>query len=165
MGHGEGWQYLRVGRYLERASATAWLVDLYFSHGSVPPNPVECVGLLRSCSALESYCRCYTADLRPERIAEFLLLNQEFPRSVRFAAARVESALRTIAQLTSRGAGGRAERLAGRLHASLDYGQVDEILSEDPHTFLEGIGRHCAEIHVAAYQSYITYPIESALPT
>jgi len=57
-----------------------------------------------------------------------------------------------------------AERLAGRLHASLDYGQVDEILSEDPHTYLDGIGRYCTQIHAAAYQSYISYPIESALP-
>ena len=60
--------------------------------------------------------------------------------------------------------GGRAERLAGRLHASLDYGQVDEILDDDPHAYLDGIGRQCAQIHTAAYQSYITYPIESALP-
>ena len=110
------------------------------------------------------YCRCYTADLKPERIAEFLLLNSESPRSVRFSAARVESALRTIAQLTSRGSGGRAERLAGRLQASLDYGQVDEILSEDPHTYLQGIGRSCAQIHAAAHQTYVSYPIESALP-
>ena len=124
----------------------------------------EWLGLLRSCSALESYCRHYTADLRPERIAEFLLLNSEFPRSVRFAAARVESALRAIASLTTGGAGGRAERLAGRLHASLDYGQVDEILSEDPHVYLETISRYCAQIHGAVYQGYITYPIESALP-
>ncbi len=79
--------------------------------------------------------------LRPERVAEFLLLNPEFPRSVRFAAARVESALRAVAQLAGRTSGGRAERLAGRLHASLDYGQVDEILNEDPHAYLEGVGR------------------------
>ena len=83
---------------------------------------------------------------------------------MRFAAARVESALRTIAVLTARGAGGRAERMAGRLHASLDYGQVDEILSEDPHVYLETIGRHCSQIHAAVYQSYVMYPIESALP-
>lgn len=165
MGHGEGWQYLQAGRFLERAAATAALVDLHFRPGStLPPDDVEWVGLLRSCSALEPYCRCYTADLRPERIAEFLLLNAECPRSVRFAAARVESALRAIAQLTGRGAGGRAERLSGRLHASLDYGQVDEILNEDPHGYLEGIGRYCAQIHAAAYQSYVMYPIESALP-
>ena len=152
------------------ADVTAALVDLHFNAsqadaGSIlPANHVEWVGLLRSCSALEAYCRCYTADLRPERIAEFLLLNSEFPRSVRFAAARVEAALRTIAQLTGRSVGGRAERLAGRLHASLDYGQVDEILSDDPHAYLEGISRHCRQIHTAIAQSYIMYPIESALP-
>ena len=101
---------------------------------------------------------------RRERIAEFLLLNPEFPRSVRFAAAGVESALRSISQMTARGAGGRPERLAGRLHASLDYGQVDEILSDDPHAYLEGIERHCAQIHAALHQSYIGYPIEEALP-
>jgi len=165
MGHGEGWQYLQVGRFLERAAETAAVVDLHFARGSMlPSDHLEWVGLLRSCSALEAYCRCYTADLGPERIAEFLLLNSEFPRSVRFAAARVESALRAIAHLTGRGAGGRAERLAGRLHASLDYGQVDEILSDDPHTYLAAIGFSCAQVHAAAYQSYIMCPIESAIP-
>ena len=165
MGHGEGWQYLQVGRFLERAGATAALVDLHFGGGHpLPASHAEWVGLLRSCAALEAYTRCYTADLRSERIAEFLLLNPQFPRSVRFAAARVESALKTIAILTARGAGGRPERMAGRLHASLDYGQVDEILNEDPHVYLEAISRHCAQIHAAVYQSYVMYPIESALP-
>jgi uncharacterized alpha-E superfamily protein len=83
---------------------------------------------------------------------------------VRFAAARIESALRAIAVLTARGAGGRAERMAGRLHASLDFGQVDEILNEDPHAYLDTIGRHCAQIHASVYQSYVMYPIEAALP-
>jgi uncharacterized alpha-E superfamily protein len=164
MGHGEGWQFLQVGRHIERAGVTAALVGLHFKTGSpAGVSPMEWLGLLRSCAALEAYCRCYTADLRPRRIIEFLLLNVEFPRSVRFAAARVESGLRTIAQLAGRGAGGRAERLAGRLHASLDYGQVDEIL-DDPHEYLDGIARHAAQIHSAIYQSYVMYPIESALP-
>ena len=166
MGHGEGWQFLQLGRFLERAGATAGLVDVYYSGAGplLPKSHTEWAGLLRSCTALEAYCRCYTADLRPERIAEFLLLNSEFPRSVRFAAERVEASLNAIAILTARGSGGRAERMAGRLHASLDYGQVDEILSEDPHVYLETVGRHCAQIHAAVYQSYVRYPIESALP-
>jgi uncharacterized alpha-E superfamily protein len=165
MTHGEGWQYLQFGRYLERAAATSALVDLYFRDASrLPANQMEWVGLLRSCSALEGYCRYYTATLKPDLIAEFLLLNPEFPRSVRFSAACVESALRTMAQFAGRPTGGRAERLAGRLHASLDYGQVDEILSDDPHVYLESVGRYCAQIHAAVHQSYVMYPIESALP-
>lgn len=172
MGHGEGWQYLQAGRFLERAASTAALLALHFRAGPLGDpdarariDPAECVGLLRSCSALEAYCRHYTADVRPDRVAEFLLLNGDFPRSIRFAAARVEASLRAIAQLTSRGAGGRVERLGGRLHALLDYGQVDEILNDDPCEYAGAIGRHCGEIHSALYQSYVAYPIESALPS
>ena len=169
MGHGEGWQYLQAGRFLERAVATAALLDAFFTKESGPAairplDQAEWVALLRSCCALESYCRRYTADLRPERIAEFLLLNAEFPRSIRFSAARVEGALGALARY-----GGAVRRHApsgssGRLHASLDYGQVDEMLSEDPHAYLSGVGRQCAQIHTALYQTYISYPIESALP-
>jgi uncharacterized alpha-E superfamily protein len=180
LAQGEGWQYLQVGRFLERAGSTAALLDrhLVSAAGSAgdsgsaavlggPPghaDHVRWVGLLRSCGALEAYCRHYTAELRPRRIAEFLLLNPEFPRSVRFAASRIESAFRAIAQHTGRGTGGRAVRLAGKFHASLDFGQVDEILSEDPHAYISGIEQQCAQIHAALYQSFITYPIESALP-
>jgi len=167
MGHGEGWQYLQVGRFLESAGSTAALLDLHLSGGAsreraISLDELEWAGLLRSCSALEAYCRHYTADLRPERIAEFLLLNPDFPRSVRFAASRVEAALRTLGRLNGRGAG-RPERLAGRLHASLDYGQVDEVLSE-PHAYLDSIRQYCDQIHSAVHQTYIGYPIESALP-
>jgi uncharacterized alpha-E superfamily protein len=132
--------------------------------GPVPRDQVEWVALLRSCSALEAYCRHYTADVRSERVAEFLLLNETFPRSVRFAAARLETALRAIARASGNGAGGRAERLAGRLRASLDYGQVDEILNDGPHAYLSGISRQCTQIHSALYQSYVSYPVDTALP-
>lgn len=169
MGHGEGWRFLQAGRFLERAGATAALIDIFLSDSpetglSAPLDQVEWVGLLRSCSALEAYCRQYTADVRRERVAEFLLLSAEFPRSVRFAAARLESALLAVAKSSGRRAGGRAERLAGRLHASLDYGQVDEILSDDPHAYLSGISRQCTLVHSALNQTYMTYSIESALP-
>ena len=169
MGHGEGWQFLRVGRFLERAGSTAALLEVFVNDPSArreaePLDQVEWVGLLRSSSALESYCRHYTADVRPERVAEFLLLNAEFPRSVRFAAASVESALLAIAKWSGRGGGGRSERLAGRLHASLDYGQVDEILNDDPRTYLAGISRQCVMVHAAMTQAYMTYAVDSALP-
>ncbi len=168
MGHGEGWQYLQAGRFIERVGATAALLDRHVGQGTAltaeaPGDRVEWVGLLRSCAALEAYCRCYTADLQVARIVEFLLLNPEFPHSIRFAASRVESALRTLAQHTSRPAGGPAERWAGRLHALLSYGQVDEI-QQDPHGYFDSVKRHCALVDAALHQTYIGYRVESALP-
>jgi uncharacterized alpha-E superfamily protein len=168
MGHGEGWYYLQAGRSLERASATATLIDCFVTAtGADAPastlDQVKWVALLRSCSALEAYSRQYTADVRTERVAEFLLLSEEFPRSVRFAAASLEAALLALGRRSGRRAG-RLERLAGRLHSSLDYAQVDEILGDDPHEYLAGITRQCDQIHAVVYQTYIAYQIESALP-
>jgi len=128
-----------------------------------PRDQVEWVTLLESCSALEAYCRYYTADVRAGRVTEFLLLNPEFPRSVRFSAVQLEGALRQLASYSTR-TGGRAERLAGRLRASLEYAQVDEILTDDPQAYLTNISRQCGQIHSAVHQSYVSYSIESALP-
>src|SRR5678815_5230545 len=167
MGHGEGWQYLQAGCFLERAASTATLLDAFLIDDAdasrAALDQADWVALLRSCSALEGYCRRYTADVRPERVTEFLLLDDECPRSIRFAATRLEAALRAMARYSGRPGASRPERLSGRLRASLDYGQVDEILSDDPHAYLTGVSRQCAQIHSSVYQSYISYSIETAL--
>jgi uncharacterized alpha-E superfamily protein len=85
MSHGEGWQYVQVGRYIERAATTAGMLEGYFGEPAAPParpamSDADAIGLLRACAAFEAYCRFYTAEVRPERLAEFLLLNAEFPR-------------------------------------------------------------------------------------
>ena len=171
MSHSEGWHFIRVGRFLERTTATAALLDTHFSvflteqtgYESEPLDYLSWVELLRSCASFEAYCKVYTAALRPAQIAEFLLLNAEAPRSIRFACAMMQGALQAIAKSTGVRNPGRAERLAGRLRAMLDYDQIEEILSGDIHEYLESIQRQCALIHNGIYQTYIVYPIEIAL--
>lgn len=169
MTHGEGWQYIQAGRFLERAGNTATLLDVHFEEflgRSDQPvelaELVEWVGVLKSVSAFEAYCRCYTADVRATRVAEFLILDAEFPRSIRFCTRRVEGALKAIARHTAR-ANGRAERLAGRLRASLDFAQVDELMTSGLRDRLREIVRQAADVHTALTDTYITYPIDETL--
>jgi uncharacterized alpha-E superfamily protein len=171
LSHGEGWQWIQVGRFLERASETAAILDVHFkpylklrsAEPSQPLDYLEWVGLLKSCTSFEAYCKFYTANIQPESIAEFLLLNAESPRSVRYAAEKIQDALQDIARTTGTRSAGLAERLAGRLRAALDYGQVDEIVTDNMPAYLENIQRQCAQIHGAINQIYISYPIEKAL--
>ncbi len=169
MSHGEGWHYIQIGRLIERAATTATILEIYFRDQGTDEVPrgigayVEWAALLRSCSAFEAYCRCYTADIRPERVAEFLLLNGEFPRSVRFAVDGVEASLGAIARALGRTAPGRVDRLAGRLRASLDYSQIDEIMADSLQSYAQGIRKQCEQVHTSLYQSYITYSPESAI--
>ncbi len=169
MAHAEGWQFIELGTYVERASATAALLDVQYREYGTDVDRidgvseyVEWVGVLKSCCAFEAYCRHYTADVRASRIAEFLILNAEFPRSVRFATARMSESLKAIGSITARSSG-NADRLAGKLRASLDYCQMGDISGDLP-VFLQGIVRQTAQIHLAVHQEYIASPIESLLP-
>jgi uncharacterized alpha-E superfamily protein len=82
---------------------------------------------------------------------------------VRFACARIQDGLQGIAKTTGTHHAGRVERLAGRLRASLDYYQIDEIINDNIHEYLQGIQRQCTLIHNSIYQVYLAYPIEAAL--
>ncbi|HYG81160.1 MAG TPA: alpha-E domain-containing protein [Pyrinomonadaceae bacterium] len=173
MNHGEGWQFIQVGRHMERAGATATLLDVYASEflapdgadAGGPKSYLDWVGLLKACTAFEAYCKVYTADLRPERIAEFLLLNADWPRSVRFAADVMQAAFQAISEATGTRKSGRVNRLAGRLRASLGFGQIDEIMETGLHAYLNDVRRQCAQIHEAIVQTYVAYQVETALAT
>jgi uncharacterized alpha-E superfamily protein len=187
LGHAEGWQFIQVGRYLERAVAIASLLGVYYQRPGLPGEApggaavqapssdaderaagqtaeyLEWVGLLKSCTAFEAYCRAYTADLRPDRIAGFLLLDPVFPHSVRFSTDMVQAALAAIADETGRRTSDRINRLAGRLHATLRYGSIEEILASGLQQHLAAVEQQCLRIHDALYETYISYPIEQAM--
>ncbi len=161
MSHGEAWQFMQLGKYMERGCALPVLLDAVFSAAS-GADDLDWVGLLASCSAFEAYCKVYTADLKPERVAEFLLLNAEFPYTVRYSIEQMHAALEAIARTVSTRKASRIERIVGRLRSSLAYAQIDDIMSRDFQRFLNSIIEQCHTLHAAAHELYIDYPIESA---
>jgi uncharacterized alpha-E superfamily protein len=170
MTHAEGWQFIQAGRCLERAVALCSLIGSYFRE--IPRSPaqeegepayLEWIGLLRSCTAFEAYCKAYTADLKPDRIAEFLVLHPTFPHSIRFSAASLEAAVRAIGGEAGGRGTVRVERIAGKLNATLSFSPIDEIMAAGLDGYLDTVLRQCAQVHGALYQTYIAYPIELAL--
>lgn len=161
MNHGEGWHFIQLGRYIERACAISLLLDAHFA-GPTASDDLDWICLLASCAAFEAYCRVYTADLKPGRIAEFLLLNREFPFSARYSADRMKETLEAIAEASSVRKTGQIERIIGGLRASLAYIQIEEIMGNNLHNYLNGIVAQCRSLHAAMHDAYIDYPIESA---
>jgi uncharacterized alpha-E superfamily protein len=162
MNHGEGWQFIQLGKYMERACGLSVLLDAHF-FSAEDADDLDWIGLLASCGAFEAYCKVYTADLKYERVAEFLLLNSEFPHSVRFSAERMHDALRAIRESSSGPRAAHIERIIGGLRASLAYVQVNEIMAQDLHRYLNGVIEQCRNLHAALHEVYIEYPIEAAL--
>lgn len=172
MNHGQGWHFIQIGRFLERAVNTAQLVEIEFAalapaHGvsevSGEAIHLEWLALLKSCAAFEAYSKVYTFDLQPTNIAEFLMLNREFPHSIRFSIAALQRALNSLAEATETHKGTRVYRLAGRLRSMLEYADIDEIMADGIAGHLTLIRTQSGDIHEALYQSYITYPVEEKL--
>ncbi len=161
MNHGEGWHFIQIGKYMERACGLSVLLDSHFAAGA-DADDLDWLGLLSSCSAFEAYCKVYTADLKADRVAEFLLLNPEFPFSVRFSAEQMHRALHSLADISSARKTSRIERVAGKLRSSLAYLQIDEIMARDLHSYLGSVIDQCNSLHAAVHEVYIEYPIESA---
>ncbi len=168
MTHGQGWHFIQAGRFIERVQAVAALIETHtaeFSRGhgdAGAESHMEWIGLLRCCTAFEAYCKVYTAELRPERVAEFLLLNPEFPHSVRFGVDRLRAALESIHQAAGTRNPDRAGKPAGRLAASLSYTPIEEVM-DNLREFTKEIRRLCNQIHAGIYQVYISYSLEAAV--
>lgn len=166
--HGQGWQFIRLGRYLERAYATATMLEVYhkemFSQREhTGYQYLELVGLLRCCTAFEAYCQVYTADVQSDRILEFLLLNRDFPHAIRYCVDCIRSAIDSIQNTGGRRSPDELTAGIGRLHAMLGYTTISEILSTDTADFLHRIREQCLRIHELIYRYYVHYSIQSAL--
>ena len=167
MTHGEGWEFIQCGRFLERSLLLSSLVSVhyreFFTPGMTEVEPLEWTGLLQSCTAFEAYCKTYTADLRADRIAEFLVLNPLFPHSIRFSADALRQSLAKIGNDLPSRRSARVDRIAGRMESTLAFGQIDEIMTAGLHAYLDSTRRQVNQVSAALYQTFISYPVEAAL--
>jgi uncharacterized alpha-E superfamily protein len=88
--------------------------------------------VLRSVSGFEVYRKVYRNVIRPEKVAELLILRADMPRSLAACIGEVVSNLKHVANEQS----DETLRRAGRLDADLRFSRIDEILSTGLHAYL-----------------------------
>lgn len=145
MSHNEGWHFGQIGRLLERADKTDRILDVkYFillpsvRDVGTTLDELQWMSLLRSVSGYEMYRKCHHR-ISPQEVAEFLILDREFPRSIQFCLLQVE---RSLHQITGTPPGtwrNPAERAIGRLRSELDYLTIQEITQTGLHEFLDNL--------------------------
>lgn len=183
---GETRDWLDTGRFLERSGQTARLLDVKFhdllpafrkgfsltdqggtlpgERGTLDPFGVGgaldmhgWIAVLRSVSAFEMYRKTHQDGIRPSHVVDFLVLNPQFPASVRHGIGRVEGCLRRISGNQSGEPTTEPERLIGRLRADLTYSQPADIIRDGLHEFLDGVQGRCNAIGNAITRTYLSY--------
>lgn len=147
----EGWQFLVLGRCIERADMTSRLVAAAALAGGIGS---PWTATLRACGAYEAFLRTYRG-LETERGAvEFLLLDRLFPRSVLFALRRAELSLEQLESAARRsGFQNEAQRMLGRTRTELEYRNLADIMADLPEE-MERLQRTCATATVAISRRY-----------
>jgi uncharacterized alpha-E superfamily protein len=126
----DGWRFLVLGRSLERVDMTARLLSARRSDVSGSPGWVT---TLRCCSAHEAYLRTYRRAVDASLVAEFLLLDRLFPRSVFHALSTAEACLAELDPATTRaGLDDEARRILGRVRTDLEFRTSDDLLTGLP---------------------------------
>ena len=139
----EAFYFLRLGTFLERADNTARLVDVKFHavesdfFGTADERDQEYdfyhwSSILRSVSAFEIYRKVYRDVIKPERVADLLILRADMPRSLHASLVEVVNNLVMVSNDQSK----ETQRRAGKLLADLQYARIDEILATGLHAFL-----------------------------
>ena len=135
----EGYSFIRLGTFLERADNTARILDAKY-HTLLPS--VDDVGgavdyyqwsaLLRSVSAFSSYRKIYRDVITPLRVAELMILRDDVPRSLHHCMNAIYEILQALCDEDRL----EPERLAGEIHAQLHYGKTERIFKLGLHEYL-----------------------------
>ena len=163
MVHDEGWWFVQAGQFLERADKTTRILDV--RHQTLPErglpkaisqsDSLEWAAVLRSCSAWDAYKTTYGADVNPRLVAEFLVLDDNFPRSVRFCVNSLNRAVRRLSGVAEGHFSNQAEKLTGRFLAELQFSTVEEIFEIGLHQYLDDAQLKLNHIGEALFQAYI----------
>lgn len=168
MTHDDAWHFMQLGRMLERADKTSRILDVkYFLLHPGPyqrlikvsgaEDDLQWAALLQSVSGLEMYRRRHGL-IKPERVLDFLLFEDQFPRSIRYCVMAAEQCLRRLDVFGSPFPRNEPERVLGRLRAELEFAEVSEVLEIGLHSWVDGFQKKLNVAGNAIHESFFAAP-------
>ena len=145
MSHGEAWNFARIGMMMERADKTSRILDVkYFmllpqaELVNTPVDNIQWMAVLKSASAFEMFRKTHHR-ITPRNVADFLIFDRQFPRSIRHCVAKAQICLHRISGSPTGSAHNAAEKSLGRLASDLAYTDVDEVIDYGMHEYMDGL--------------------------
>ena len=157
--HDEGWRFMSLGKYLERADLTSRVLDTLTFLDS-EPSRLDLIRALRSCSAFSAYRKRYRGALTMHNVADFLLFSQDFPRSIRFSIRGVDAQLHEISGVPSGNFSNEAERLAGSALAQVNFSNIDSMIRNGLHGSIDELQKKLMDLGQSIFETYVLLPFE-----
>lgn len=143
MSHDVAWNFTHLGTLLERADQTSRILDVKYyillpdvSMVGMALDTVQWNAVLKSVGAYEMFHR-RNSNVTPHNVAEFLLLSEDFPRSLRYCLEKAEQCLKNIAVPVKSNA--QSIRLLGKLRSDISFTTIEEIIEHGLHEQIEKV--------------------------
>ncbi len=163
MRRGEGWGFIRIGQFTERADRTARLIGLACSSGSLElpaggpeRTNVGWLRLLRSTCAIEAFRKQHPTRVDPRQVLDFLLFDPELPRSLRYSVEVVERFTERL-PMRDRASRRALERRFGRLTGHVAFSDVDDVIERGPQNYLGDFSQLLQEANIALQETYFLH--------
>lgn len=164
MSHGEQWHFTRLGRLIERADKTSRIIDVQYYLLLPKPNDIGSAldmvrwsALLTSTTALSTYRQLH-GRIDPTKVADLLILDRDFPRSIHFCLIHAQGSLRAIAGTGEGTFKFTSEQHLGRLRADLDYTRIEDIIKHGLHEFIDDFQRRLNQVGSEIHSNFFTIP-------
>ena len=158
-----GWHFMRLGRFIERVQLVGSLLE---AHCDAAQDPAEekgdWIGLLWACDAFEAYCQLHGAQIRQEKVLDFLVYDDGLPHALCFAVNGIRSSLEAIDPPAAGRISAAPHEAAGRLASILSRQGVSLAVGEEGREALSDLVTLCRECHDTLERTYMSCATEFA---
>jgi uncharacterized alpha-E superfamily protein len=152
--HDQGFEFLLLGRYLERSDMTTRIADVQSAtllpdgEDVRPYDNIQWVSVLKSLTAYQMYRRSTQIRVQRGPVLGFIFKSQRFPRSVRWCVDHIRTCLERLPRNDA------CLRVNGRLARSLDAADPAAFSQNDLHAFIDELQLGIADLHDEIAQTW-----------
>ncbi len=165
MSHDAAYQFIRLGQSIERADMTSRIIDTGYatefasrSNGDAPAvdeaagfESALWLSVLRSVSALQMYRRHYREQIAPADVVEFLMKNEDFPRSLAYCLGAARFALAKLPENK------RILNRVYRANSALRRGDTAELMEGSIREFIDDFQLNLVKVHTRIDEAWFSH--------
>ncbi len=161
MSRGEGYAFINIGKFLERAIQSTDILDVKFNDINYELDTItdktDWRYLLMSISGYELYLKTYRSGFEAKKVVEQIVLNEQFPRSVIYSVNQLNRYFERIKSERNVADFNKINFMIGKLKSKVKFSTTDSIIDEGLHKFLNDTKQSVFEIGNALSLSYFNH--------
>ncbi len=161
MPRGQGWNYMNLGKFTERCLLTVEFTNVFFKKVNYDFTNEQDIlywrSLLLALSGYELHLKNYSNLNHNCNVAQQVLFDKDFPRSLYYALDRAQKYLKDVTESNPVEGISPLSRTYGRLHSSVKFADLALVAETGLETFLKQVRKELNEFSAMLGQTYFSY--------